>query len=96
LLVNCTVVRLLHDAVYPSNTVESPSTTKLRSILKTPEVTNILQGEKLPSESEWAVHPWLGDLVTWLMPVDEYWFLLCLQYTCTGDLRTTVYTIFLM
>jgi len=58
-MVNRTVVRLLHDAVYPSNTVESPATTKLRSILKTPEVTNILQGERLPTESEWAVHPWL-------------------------------------
>ena len=32
--VNRTVVRLLHDAVYPSNTVESPATSKLRSILK--------------------------------------------------------------
>jgi hypothetical protein len=62
-MVNRTVVRLLHDAVYPSNTVESPATTKLRTILKTPEVTNILQGEKLPTESEWAVHPWLMPAV---------------------------------
>jgi hypothetical protein len=62
-MVNRTVVRLLHDAVYPSNTVESPATTKLRSILKTPEVTKILQGEKLPTESEWAVHPWLMPAV---------------------------------
>ena len=30
-MVNRTVVRLLHDAVYPSNTVESPATSKLRS-----------------------------------------------------------------
>ena len=44
--VNRTVVSLLHDAVYPSNTVESPATSKLRSILKTSEVTKILQGEK--------------------------------------------------
>ena len=58
-MVNRTVVRLLHDAVYPSNTVESPDTIKLRSILKTPEVTKILQGEKLLTESQWAVHPWL-------------------------------------
>jgi hypothetical protein len=48
--VNRTVVRVLHDAVYPSNTAESPATIKLRSILKMPEVTNILQGEKLPKE----------------------------------------------
>ena len=58
---NRTVVRLLHDAVYPSNTVELPAvaTIKLRSILKTPEVTKILQGEKMPTESEWAETPWL-------------------------------------
>ena len=62
-MVNRTVVRLLHDAVYPSNTVESSATIKLRSILKTPEVTKILQGEKLPTESEWAVHPWLMPAV---------------------------------
>jgi hypothetical protein len=68
-IVNRTVVRLLHDAVYPSNTVESPTTTKIRSILKTPEVTNILQGEKMPTESEWAVHPWLMPAVH--MPVRQ-------------------------
>ena len=61
--VNRTVVSLLHDAVYPSNTVESPATSKLRSILKTLEVTQILEGEKLPTESEWAVHPWLMPAV---------------------------------
>jgi hypothetical protein len=33
---------------------------KLRSILKTPEVTKILQGEKLTTEStQWAENPWL-------------------------------------
>ena len=58
-MVNLTIVRVLHDAVYPSNTVESPATTKLRSILKTTEVTKILQGEKLTTESQWAEHPWL-------------------------------------
>ncbi len=63
MMVNRTVVRLLHDAVYPSNTSESPATIKLRSILKTPEVTKILQGEKLPTESEWEVHPWLMPAV---------------------------------
>jgi hypothetical protein len=45
-MMNCTVVRWLHDAVYP-NASETPATIKLRSILKTPEVTKILQGEKL-------------------------------------------------
>ena len=60
---NRTVVRLLHDAVYPSNTVESPATSKLRSILKTSEVTKILQGEKLPTESKWADNPWLMSAV---------------------------------
>jgi hypothetical protein len=40
-MVNRTVVRWLHDAVYP-NASETPATIKLRSILKTPEVTKIL------------------------------------------------------
>jgi hypothetical protein len=44
-MVNRTIVRWLHDAVYP-NASETPSTIKLRSILKTPEVTKILQGKK--------------------------------------------------
>ena len=43
--VNRTVVRLLHDAVYPSNTVESPATIKLRSIQKLPRFS---KGRKCP------------------------------------------------
>jgi hypothetical protein len=42
-----------------ANASETPATIKLRSILKTPEVTKILQGEKLTTESQWAGHPWL-------------------------------------
>jgi hypothetical protein len=56
-MLNRTVVRWLHDAVYP-NASETPATIKLRSILKTPEVTKILQGEKLTTESLWAPEPW--------------------------------------
>jgi hypothetical protein len=56
-MVNRTVVRWLHDAVYPCAS-ETPATIKLRSILKTPEVTKILQGEKLTTESLWAAQPW--------------------------------------
>jgi hypothetical protein len=37
---------------------ETPVTIKLRSILKTPEVTKILQGEKVTTESLWAARPW--------------------------------------
>jgi hypothetical protein len=48
--VNRTVVRGLYDAVY-SNASETPVTTKLRSILKTPEVTKILMGKNLTTES---------------------------------------------
>ncbi len=57
-MVNRTVVGWLHDAVYP-NASEMPATIKLRSILKTPEVTKILQGEKLTTESEslWSSQP---------------------------------------
>jgi hypothetical protein len=56
-MVNRTVVRWLHDAVYPK-TSETPANIKLRSILKTPEVTKILQGEKLTTKSLWATQPW--------------------------------------
>jgi hypothetical protein len=56
-MVNRTVVRWLHDAVYP-NASETPTTIKLRSILKSPEVTKILQGEKLTTESLWAGQTW--------------------------------------
>ena len=56
-MVNRTVVRWLHDAVYPCAS-ETPATIKLRSILKTPEVTKILEGEKLTTESLWAAQPW--------------------------------------
>ncbi len=56
-MVNRTVVRWLHDAVYP-NAFETPATIKLRSILKTPEVSKNLQGEKLTTESLWAAQPW--------------------------------------
>jgi len=49
-MVNRTVVRWLHDAVY-SNAIETPATIKLRSMLKTPEVTKILMGEKLTTVS---------------------------------------------
>jgi hypothetical protein len=45
-MVNRTVGRWLHDAVYP-NASETPAISKLRSILKTPEVTKFLQGKKL-------------------------------------------------
>ncbi len=56
-IVNRTVVRWLHDAVY-HNASETPATIKLRSILKTPEVIKILMGEKLTSQSVWADQPW--------------------------------------
>ena len=48
-MVNRTVVRCLHDAVYPCAS-ETPATIKLRSILKTPEVTKILPGEKMATK----------------------------------------------
>ena len=50
---NRTVVQGLYDAVY-SSASETPATTKLRSILKTPEFNKILKGEKLTTESVWA------------------------------------------
>ena len=43
--------------MYP-NASETPATIKLRSILKTPEVNQILMGEKLTTESVWADQAW--------------------------------------
>ena len=42
---------------YPS-ACETPATIKLRSIRKTPEVTKILTGVNLTTESVWAAQPW--------------------------------------
>jgi hypothetical protein len=56
-MVNRTVVRWFHDAVY-LHASKTPATIKLKSILKTPEVTKILQGKKLTTESLWADQPW--------------------------------------
>jgi hypothetical protein len=42
---------------YPS-ACETPATIKLRSIRKTPEVTKILMGVNLTTESVWAAQPW--------------------------------------
>jgi hypothetical protein len=58
-MVNRTVVRWLHDAVYP-NASETPATIKPRSILKTPEA-KILQGEKLTTESSFVGNSALAD-----------------------------------
>ena len=43
-MVNRALTRTLHDAVFPAGTPETIHTTKLRSILKTPEVLKILAG----------------------------------------------------
>jgi hypothetical protein len=56
-MVNRTVVRWLYDAVYPDAS-ETPATIKLRSILKTPEMTKIRMGQKLTTESVWADQNW--------------------------------------
>jgi hypothetical protein len=59
--VNRSLTRTLHDAVFPGDSrgEDTIAVNKLRNILKTPEVTKILAGEKLGDESEWVTKPWL-------------------------------------
>ena len=65
-MVNRALTRTLHDAVFPAGTAETINTTKLRSILKTPEVLKILAGDVLGGEETWATEPWL-------MPAMQLW-----------------------
>jgi hypothetical protein len=61
-MVNRTVVGWLHDAVYP-NASETPATIKLRFILKTPEVTKILQFEGMTDMINGAFMEDLSELL---------------------------------
>ena len=65
-MVNRALTRTLHDAVFPAGTSETINTTKLRNILKTPEVLKILAGDVLGGEETWATEPWL-------MPAMQLW-----------------------
>ena len=66
--VNRDLTRALHDAVFQENSTapETIAMTKLRPILKTPEVTKILSGEALGTEKDWITKPWL-------MPAIQMW-----------------------
>ena len=66
--VNRDVVRALHDAVFSSEakTAEPVAITKLRPILKDPDVAKIMSGEQLGTEASWAQKPWL-------MPAVQMW-----------------------
>jgi hypothetical protein len=59
-MVNRTVVRWLHDAVYP-NASETPATIKLRSFLKTPEVTKILINGAFMEDLSELLNSAMGD-----------------------------------
>ncbi len=58
-LVNRTVVRWLYDAVYPSAS-ETPGTTKLRSIVKTPEVPRRCLVPNAPSAAAPAIYIYIS------------------------------------
>ena len=58
--VNRTLVRTMHDAVF-SGGLETIATTRLRSILKTPQVAKIIAGEVVGGENLWCTQPWLME-----------------------------------
>ena len=55
--VNRTLVRILHDAVFPKG-VETNATSRLRSILKTKEAAKIIAGEAVGGEDLYLSQPW--------------------------------------
>ena len=77
-MVNRALTRTLHDAVLPG-AAETINTTKLRSILKTPEVLKILAGETLGGEETWGKRPWL-------MPAMQLWAKLCYRFEVMTDM----------
>ena len=78
-MVNRALTRTLHDAVFPAGTPETIHTTKLRSILKTPEVLKILAGDALGGEQKWATEPWL-------MPAMQLWAKLTYRFEGMTDM----------
>ena len=78
-MVNRALTRTLHDAVFPAGTPETIHTTKLRSILKTPEVLKILAGDALGGEQAWATEPWL-------MPAMQLWAKLTYRFEGMTDM----------
>ena len=59
--VNRTVARTLHDAVFPIGGAETNTTTRLRSILKSPLAAKIIAGESVGEEALWSKKPWLME-----------------------------------
>ena len=52
--------RTLYDAVFPGGS-ETIATTRLRSILKTPQAARIIAGEVVGEENLWRTQPWLME-----------------------------------
>ena len=58
--VNRSLARTLHEAVF-SGGLETIATTRLRSILKTPQVAKIIAGEVVGGENLWSTQPWFME-----------------------------------
>ena len=54
---NRLLVKMLHDAVF-SGRSETIAITRLRSILKTPQVAKTITGEEIGDEEQWSTMPW--------------------------------------
>jgi hypothetical protein len=62
--------RLLHDAVFEHPAKETAARTKLHSILKNNEVSQILRGAVDDGDEEWIAQPWK-------MPAVQIWGRIC-------------------
>ena len=58
--VNRNLARTLHDAVFSGGS-ETITTTRLRSILKTPLAAKIIAGEVVGGENLWSTQPWMME-----------------------------------
>ena len=56
--INRTACKLLHDVVLDHTTKQAAARTKLRSILKPNEVSEILKGAVDHDHDEWITEPW--------------------------------------
>ena len=76
--VNRALTRMMHDAAFSGGT-ETAHITKLRVILRTPQVSQILAGDKMGTESEWSTKPWL-------MPAMQMWAKLVYKFEGMTDM----------
>ena len=76
--VNWALTGMMHDTLF-SGVTESADITKLRGILKTPQLSKILEVGKMGTESTWSAQPWL-------MPAMQVWANLVYKFKGMTDM----------